>query len=390
MSTLDDLLQPVTYDEAKASIYEVISITGVDVTSWKPGAPTRTLVAAVAIIFVACSTLIALIAGAGYLEIARGTWLTFLAQYFFGLTRDPATAGTCTVRLTNSGGGVYTWDPGDLVLLNPDTGKSYRNVLLVNLGATTFVEFDVFSAEVGSASTSTVGTIVQLETAYDGVSVTNLTSCISTDAELDSNLIVRCQEVRAAKSPFGPHEIYSKTAREAKRSDGTPTQVTRTRIVKDGYGTVYVYCATATGAATGDPFDAATDLGAIQLALLKYAAPLGVTVIARAAGVHVIDISYTAYLKDTAGVTSAQAGALLNSALGTFAAKTPVGGLKIDEAQGGFFLDGLRAEMGAAIPDQVLHVNFTLPADDVYLNAGDVPTIGVVNWGVNFRDQSAP
>lgn len=387
MSTLDDLIQPVAVAEWKASIYEVISITGVSTTSWKPGAVVRTIVAALAICLGALSSLVSLIARAGYLEFARGTWLTLLAKHFYGIDRLLATFGTCTIRLTNSGGGVYDFDPQGLILLNPDTNKIYRNVNAVSLHGPGFIDFEAIAVEAGALSTSTEGTIVRLETPRDGLSCTNTTSCVGQDDELDTNLIARCRETLGARSPLGPREAYDKAAREALRVDGTPTSVIRTRTVKDGFGNVYLYCATASGGVFGDSENIATDLGAINDACQRKAVPLGVTLHTVSAATQPIAFAYTVYLKDTAGVTAAQANALLLAALGAYASQTPIGGVTIDEGPGFFFLDAARVAMSQAIPDNILHVAFTSPASDVQINAGAVSTIGTAAGTIVFKDQ---
>src|SRR5687767_5936032 len=108
--TIESLTTPVTKDEAKEAIYEALATVGVNTTTWKPGAVVRTLVAIVAILFAACTNLIAEIAKSGFLELTSGSWLTLVARYVYGVTRLEATFGTGTLTLINSGGGVYDVD----------------------------------------------------------------------------------------------------------------------------------------------------------------------------------------------------------------------------------------------------------------------------------------
>ena len=124
MVTLDELTTPVTVDEWKTSIYSVMGRVGVDTTSWKPGAVVRTIVTAVSIMLAALSVLIAAIAAGGFLELATGMWLTLLARYQYGVERQEATRATGQVTITNSGGGIYDFDPEDLVVLHATTQKS--------------------------------------------------------------------------------------------------------------------------------------------------------------------------------------------------------------------------------------------------------------------------
>ena len=85
--SIDDLTTPVTRDEAKASIYDAMGTVGVSTTAWRPGAVVRTMVAAIAILFAACTSLMAKIAKSGFLEFAVGTWLTLVARHVYGVER---------------------------------------------------------------------------------------------------------------------------------------------------------------------------------------------------------------------------------------------------------------------------------------------------------------
>ena len=89
--SLDTLTTPLTVAEIKAAIYDTIASEGVATTGWKPGAVVRTVIAGVAIVLAAMSSLIALVAKSGFLELSEGDWLTIVAEKIYGTTRSDGT-----------------------------------------------------------------------------------------------------------------------------------------------------------------------------------------------------------------------------------------------------------------------------------------------------------
>lgn len=393
MSTLDDLAEPLTVDEFKTSIYDVIYATGVDVTAWKPGAVTRTIIAAVAIVGSACSVLISLVAKSAYLAFARGYWLTLLAKYYYGLAREPATQGRGFCKLVNLGGGDYTWDPEEFVITNLDTGKTYWNTAAVHLAPNaTLTDVEFIAVESGAASTSTVGTVTGVDSAYEGlVTVTNTTSIVGRDEELDEDLIIRCWAQLDGRSAKGPNAVYEKAAREARRLDGALVGVNRVRVVPDGYGNVYTYLAGPSGGISGTAEDVSTDLGAANDAIQRKAAPLSVTAVTRSSTEQTVNFIYKAYLRTDLGLTAAQANALFAARLAQYAVNptlSPIGGIKLDEEPGKFFLEAAARDVTKAIPDGVWHFVFTSPANDVVLDPAAVVKVGSFTGEVVFTDQA--
>ena len=65
---------------------------------------------------------------AGFLETARGPWLTLLARNMFGVERGEATFATGEIQLTNGGGGVFSFNPDEVRFLRPscDVAKVWR------------------------------------------------------------------------------------------------------------------------------------------------------------------------------------------------------------------------------------------------------------------------
>lgn len=377
MISLDDLTTPVTKEEAKASIYNVLAIVGVNTTSWKPGAVVRTIIAACAILFAALSQLTALIARSGFLELSSGNWLTLVARHVYGVERTPGTFAAGEITLTNTGGGVYTADVSDLIFSNPTTGKTYRNTGAVSLGASSTLTIPIAAVEVGAASSAAVGAITDMETPLLGVTVLNAATLTGLDEESDQALRARCLEKLGSLSPNGPWDAYAYAARNAVRADGSTIGITRTRIVRDGYGNLTTYCATASGAVSGTAGDVTTDLGAVNQAIQTKAAPLGVTATTVSATAVITPITYQAWVYNTVGMSDQQLKDAIATRFTALFAAQPIGGNVIDPDMGKLFVSTIRATIGAT-RDEIFHVSVSAPAADVELAASEVATLGAI------------
>ncbi len=381
-ATLKELTTPLTPDECKASIYRILAVLGVSVTSWKPGAVARTIIAATSVLLAAFSTLSAQIAKSGFLELAEGDWLTLVARYVYGVERIEATFATGVVTLTNSGGGIYIFDPGDLVVIRPSSGgsepKTYRNTTAFTLAAGATVSIPVQATEQGASSTASPGLIAALETTLLGVTVTNALAVIGLDAEQDVPLRLRSLEKLSSLSPNGPRGAYEYFAKTAKRANGETIGVTRVKVsTSSPVSTVTVTVATATGTITGTTSNPATDLGAIQKALIANAVPLTATLILQSATPVTISVTYEVWIYDSASLTSSELQALIAARLTSFMSTQPIGGNVIAPATGKVFVDAIRTAIGATRPE-IFHVEVTVPAADVTIGATSVPVLGTI------------
>jgi hypothetical protein len=389
--SIDDLTTPVTKEEAQLSIFEGLAALGVNTTNWKPGAVVRTIIFIVSILFAAASNLIADIARSAFLEYAVGSWLTFVARFVYNVERQEATFGTGTLRLTNVGGGDYTLQPGELVVRNPDTDKTYTNTLLIELGpgselSPTIVDAQIVAQESGSKSTATIGKIRELVTAFPNVSCENTTSVVGLDAEEDPTLRQRCRDKLGARSVNGPSDAYAYVARSAKRSDGTPIAAFRLRFKKDGKGNAYIYMAGANGFVSGDPENDTTDLGVINDQIQRQVAPLGFTAHSLSATPRALNVDCQIYMLDTSGLTPAQVAALAEKALADYLARSPIGGFVIDGQPGRIYLDDLKGVIKSVRPE-IFHVVFSTPAADTDMAYADAAALGTFACDVFEQQQ---
>jgi phage-related baseplate assembly protein len=372
----DDLVKPVTEQEIQSSLYTVLGTLGLNTSTWKTGAVVRTITTGFSIILSALSSLQALIAKSGYLELSEGDWLTVVAHYVYGVDRYPATLATGFVTLTNSAGGVYTFDPEDLIFLNPATGKTYRNTdpVSISSGSPTTpshtYNVPIRAVESGSASTSIPGAISSMVTTVTGVSVSNPAAVVGQDAESDAALRARSSAKLGSLSPMGPWDAYTYAVRSATRPDGTNVGITRTRIEKDGYGNVTVWIATATGAVP--PADAVIAQDAIEL----NAEPLCVNATATSAIEFPLSVTYELWMYNTSGRSDLQVQDAVAAELTAWVAAQPIGGNVIPGNPGMIYRDKIAAVIGDTF-EEIFHVLVTVPAGDTVLSTGNVITLNV-------------
>lgn len=380
MTTLDQLVEPMTVDEAKAAVYAALEARGVKTTSWKPGAVVRSIIVGASIIYAAFSRLQALVGRQGFLDLSEGDWLTLVALYVYDVIRISGTFATGIVRLDNAGGGVYAGGVGSLIVASSVNGKSYRNTEPYSIGAGQMgVLVHVEAIEIGSDSSAAAGDIDTLVTALSGVSVTNENALIGTDEELDVPLRQRCRDKLGTLSPNGPADAYNYFARSAVREDGTSIGVTRTLVIPDGYGNVTLYVATPSGPVDGDPDDPSTDLGAIFKAIEENVLPLGITLILQSASAVDVDVTYEIWIKDSTTLSNTQVIAAIADHIGTFLGNYPIGGEIIDSNPGRLYVDSLAAAIANALPiGAVVKLVITVPSADVDLAPNEVPIAGAV------------
>lgn len=379
--SFDDLISPVSKEDVQASIYSVLSTVGVDVTVWKSGSVVRTIVAGVSIVLAQLSTYQALIVRSGFLALSEGPWLKLVAHYVYGVDFFAATFATGVVTLTNSLGGVYgPLDPGDLIFSAVVNGvvKNYTNTAVVNIPAMSVVTNVAISAvEVGSASSAPAAAISTLVTTLNGVTVTNPSALVGLDEESDVALRQRCALQLGALSPLGPWDAYLSAALNAVHTDGSSIGVTRSRIVKDGTGNVYIYLATASGVVASPELALADD------AIQRFAAPLAVTAHTLSATGFNLSVTYTAWVYNTVGKTDSQVRAVIFDALSAYVAALPVGGIVVDSDPGRVFHDALLAVIFEALPE-IFHVEISVPGGNTdYAGANYVALLGAVTGTIN-------
>lgn len=377
ITTLDDLMTPMTLDEAKATVYAILEKLGVPTTGWRSGAVVRTIVFLVVILCVAFSVIVVALAKGIFRESATGKWLTLHSRDVYGVERQTETFGTGTVTLKNVAGGVYNPTAGDTIIQYTTTGKTYRNVSSYHLGSGTTiapstVTIDVVAIEAGSASNVEANAPMTLVTPMSGVSVLANTVILGLDEETNEALRARDDESLDALSPNGPEGAYLAFAKRATRADGTNVGIARAAVSDpSSTGEVTVTVATASGAVGSSDLDLVDDR--IHGVTGPGCVPLGVTATVVSAVARTIDITIDLYVYTTDGRTAAEIETAAETILASWVSTRDIGG----DAGGKVYLSAIRSK-AMSVSSHCYQAAMTLPAADVPIAANEVPTVGSV------------
>lgn len=250
--SLQQLLKPVSQDEAYDLLLRLATDLGFPVTSWHSGGVGRTLLRVFARPYSDVTKLISGIASGGYLDLANGAWLTLLARSVYRVERKQATFCEGKERLTCSpNAGPYSIQAGDLWFVSQN-GKRFVNTSSGTIQPGESILVDIRAESPGSSYAVGAGTITEMVTPLAGVTSTNpdlgagaswMTQA-GTDEESDDSLRERCRlkwATLAAHATVGSylywaHEASDQVVRVAV-DDGNP----------DGPGSLRVYLAGSSG-----------------------------------------------------------------------------------------------------------------------------------------------
>jgi uncharacterized phage protein gp47/JayE len=343
-----DLLETISLDTWKSTIISIAKAVGLKTENWVEGGYTRTLVALFAQLHKTAGDVVKIIAAGGLLDTATGDWLTLLAKNVFNVPRIEATYASAAegITLTNTGGGLFVYDAGDVIAAHSTTRKTYKSTsggtLSPGVGQT--LKLDVIAEEAGSGSSANVGTITQLVTTSLGVTVTNTVALVGVDEESDEDLRERCRESVAALSIGGIKQAYAYYAKSAVRANGTAIGVTRVRVMTPpGDGTVDVYVAGPSGAVAG------ADVTVIQADFDEFVTPYGFDATAISAVNLDVAPTATVWIPAALGLSEAEAQQQIADALEAYVNALPIGGTVISPATGKIYWRALLAVIGGAI-----------------------------------------
>lgn len=373
MTTLAQLITQTT----KAALYKqaltIASALGLPVTTWETGDPTRSLYHVLSTSLASLEQIAARYVASGFLDFAAAltdsTWLYKLAYQVYGYTPRVATYATCTVTLTNSGGGLYPIVAQDLTFAKAsDPNITYRNTsggtLAVGPGTTLDVAVE---CEIAGSDGSTAVDTLTLVTGLVGVTATSNTISVGADAESALSIVAGCRAKLESLSPNGAPGAYSYVALKSELTGAG--DITRAAVFDDStQGYVYVYLASSGGAAS------APDVALAEAAIVTYATPLCITPFVASATAVPVDVTCTVYLYDTVGADSTAIKAAVVSAVQRAFAAMPIGG---HGTSGKVYRAKLISAIIATYPAYMYQVDLTLPASDVTLTGLDVATTDI-------------
>lgn len=374
-----DLLSEKTLAAWKQTIVNTATLVGLKTENWAEGGYTRTLVALFGQLYKTAGDVVRLIAASGFLDTATGAWLTLLAKEVFNVDRIEATYANADdgLTLTNGGGGLYIFEPGDIVAAN-GAGKTYRNTSGGTLSPGGLLNVDLQAEEAGVDSTSGVGTITVLVTTFLGVTVSNDVALTGLDEERDSALRLRCRASLALLAVGGIKRAYEFIARSAKRPDGTSVGVTRVGIVPPpGNGTMDVYIASASGAVSSP------DVAIVQAEFDRKSIPYGFDATTISAANLSVTAPCTIWIPSSLGITETEARAAVYNALSSYVQTLPIGGIIISPAAGKVYWRALLGVVEGAIAGMLKaeltsEANIDVSVDEVPVWAGTLTDTTVI------------
>lgn len=369
MLSIDQLTTPLTQDAVRADFVGRLVGLGIPADKWRKGGALSVMLTVTAAVFAGFTTLLAAAIKSGFLDFAEGPWLTLVAFYVYGVSRVEATFATGQVQLTNSGGGLYTLAAGAYQVENPTTGKVYANTSPFTLNPSSTLQIDIQAVEIGAASSSPAGTITAQQTSLLGVTVTNLTDVVGTDAEGDATLQQRCRDKLATLSGKGATGAYRYAVLSALRPDGTPVDINRVAKYADpDTGIVTLYAASPSGAPT------TLDLGFASDNVEKLARPDTDRFDLFAATPIVLAASLVVWATRTDGVSASDLQSEIQAALDAAVEIYPIGGIPQPPSTAGFlyasFIDGVVKSVHPSI-------YAVSGATDLPLTVGEVATLSV-------------
>lgn len=418
MISLAQLLQATTKAAATQAILDVATALGFNVTSWQSNRSGRTLIAILATIYAAFTVVAVNFAAAGgYLSTSTAGWLRLLAQELFGVSWNPASHATGFITLTSTSAVPYTFSPGGLTFTNPTTKVSYVNVYdggalygalpgLATLPASGTLTIPVQALVPGSASNAVSTSVTVMSPAFLGVTVANASPIQGTDDETDTALRTRCDAKRGALSPNGAQGAYAYWAQSIRLDTNgnpvypppvsdqdvydaaVPLDVNRVRVsVQSATGTVNVWLGGSGGAAIGSV------VTLVDYAMSTYVLPAGITLFTGVGGgtgceVDTINVTYTAELDPSFGVSVADAQAAISSGLAAYfgdVQRNPIGARsKTPSGQPYIYVNVLESVIvnslpAAGLPPAIITADISIPAADVPVAINTLAVLGTVS-----------
>lgn len=364
--SLASLLRPRPRTEVRDGLLAALGAAGFPVTSWRSGGTARTLVEVIATGVTEAWTLAATVTRGMLLDLSEGDWLTALAWSHYRIERASATWTVGYVRLTALAGvGPYVIPAAGLVV--SDGTRFYRSTHGAALTLAAGGTLDVpVRAESPGASYNVPALSALVSPALPGVTLTSPAygsgstwrTADGRDTETDRDLRDRCTARWSTLGRGATLDAYRYLATTCPTAPG----VTRAAVVTGpGDGTVYVYLATSSGAASGGEASAV----AAWLDLLK---PATDTVTVAPATAVAVAIVATVRTRDTSGTNLAR----ITDALGALQARLGIG----DDVD----LGALYTACYAAL--DVVDVSVTAPTGDTVIAPSSIATL---TWTVTLE-----
>lgn len=382
--TLSDVLSVASVATWEAQILAWANTLGLPATSWQSGGVARTIIAVMSNAMNASDQTSVEIASSGFLDTSAAItpeggpgWLDTVAWYVYGVERNPATAGTTSVVITNPGAAIGPLAAGTYHVQVTSTGHTYANSATVTLGTGT-TTIALVCDDTGLLDTS--GSLTTPITAYPGVtSGTLISGAVGSQSEDNASLVSRCRNKMAALAPkLGNASSYQYFALSTSEP-GYPavsSPITRVSINADKYsGAVVVTIANTSGAPPSG------DVALMQTWLDAVATPDAESLTVQPAGTLTVNVSMSVYCP---AVYSTQVVTDVQAAITQYLQTLPIGGNAIEGGQGVLFgvpfneLEDYVARKVPYLRTQITQLNGQPIGESVTLTYGQVAIAGTI------------
>jgi uncharacterized phage protein gp47/JayE len=380
--SVDELIVPITKDQALAFLFDLLRGHGFPVESWQSGSLQRTMFEAFAELASEKLLVADQLARAGLLSLSSGGWLDLLSDSHYDNQRFEAVKTLGVVSLTDSDGtGPHTIGVDEVVVSDAD-GRRYRNTTGGTLALSGVLPL-YFEAEVGGNDGNVpINTLTVRVEGPPGVTVNNPDLGPGTwitrsgaDQETDASLQQRDRTKWAGLGVNGPAEAYENWAREA---DPAVTRVFVDAQNPRGPGTLDVYLAGASGAVAGpvvaavqNYIDGTTDL-VRRRALCADVLALSATN---------LPVNFTGTVYCDPAMDAVVLGDVVLATLNAFLRAVPIGGVKSFDGDAGELLIGQLYYALFSIPG-VVNVVLTAPAANIAMLKTQVAVMGTPDMPV--------
>ena len=371
--SLKQLSTPLTREQARDKIIQLLKELKFEATSWQPGSIHRTLIEIQALVWSELTALLSFVAFLGFPDTSVGDALKLIARSFYQEEAKEALTTQGLITFTDAAdGGPHTFPIGAVVAKSA-TGKSFRNIEAISIPQDGSVSVLFEADTAGSGSNVSNDSISSLLTPIAGVTVTNspdpqtLTWITRSGIDPETDAEIR----RRISTKFSTFSINVVHDGFVSLSLNAATGIAKVLVQDDnprGPGTIDIYLAGKLATSGSE------DVAAAQASFNDRVFDGEATCQAIAATEQDLDPSGIVYFDSNLGEEKTTSN--VNSALDALLESLPIGGRKISDIQPNVLplSDIIRAIENA---EGVVSVDLTTPSVNVIVGVHSVLILGI-------------
>lgn len=354
--SLDELQTPLTEDEVRTVLTDLLTALNFPVTAWQEGGAARSFLEMQSSLGASLSERTAALSKQGYLSTATAEFLDALALSHYDETRTAAIASVFNVDFVNAGTTTHGPFTAGSILARSTSGQLFESTGSETITASTTTVVAMKAQLSGAAGNIPAGAL-QLVTPLAGVTPNFAGTLTTAGSDTEGDPVYR-ERARSKWTTLRVEKTSEGVEQIARSAAPNITGVSVDDANPRGAGTVDVYLA-ADNAVAGT-----SDVNVVQAALDIQFFGNGIVdqlVKAFPAVAATQDLTATVYVR---GVTEADITALLTSAWQAFLITIPLGGFDLSPGPEHTVQRGQIIEALSAVPG-VVSVDLVTPAVDL-------------------------